>query len=311
MTKKAKLGAATIASFVAAFAATQASAETPFVPAQLGGSMEINSTVGSVGWSDNASLALATSVTPNSDRYAYWGHHWHASDNEARGSVVVSSGSDNTFSLGLNGGGDVISGLNDDSLDLVNASPTDLLDNALMVSYALTPAVEYTSTGTVTADLHTEGNASAKGLGETLGYVDVSVGNKTELVLSGYDTTPGADLTLVPLIGATSETTADLFGNMDSDGLISRVAYGAELIGTSGTELDITDKEVSQTITAGVNNAGSDFYFGRVVNGDLELEGDLDGNGMSMFQEADRTAIAGGGLSRKISFFTMAPTTTP
>lgn len=307
MKSKQKLGTIALVSTLSAVVGGQVSAQTVPSPTQVSGGLEINSEVGSVGWSDNATLALATSATPNAARYEHiYSHFAQYNDrtNEATGTVTVSAGENNTFVLGSPAAVSLLGGVGD--LNLATVTPDELLYGAMVVSYALTPAISYTSYGNVTADLHTEGNASARGLGETLGYVDVTASNTTHLELSELGYSDLGEATSLPLSGATSETTARLFGGMDSDGLISRVSYGAEISGITGTELDIDGISVEQSVTASANN-GSDFSFIRTVPGDLELSGNLDGNGMSMFQEADRTGIAGGGVKRSISFFATEP----
>ncbi|WP_159082335.1 hypothetical protein [Paragemmobacter aquarius] len=297
-----KLGAATTASFLMVFAAGQAMAQT--LPSQLAGSLEVNSSVGTVGWSDNATLALVTSATPDAAR-GWYAHYWNqgrSSDNQAQGTVTVSSGGDNDFMMGTPAAGQLINGAG--NLDLTTVDAGDLLGGALTVSYALTPELDYVSTGSVTADMTTKGNASARGLGETLGYIDASSSNKTSLSLNELGYSDYNEPTVVPIVGATSETTAHIAGQMDSDGLISRVSYDGEISGITGTDLRIDNVTVNQTVRASANKNGADFLFSRDVGDtDLVLTGDLEGNGMSMFQTADRTAIAGGGVDRKISFF--------
>lgn len=287
--------------------------------------VQTDSSVGRVGWAESATLALSTSAIPNADtahRYygRYWGYHNH-NNNSAMGTVTVSSETDEMFSIAaapLMPAGLMAFGMGDDDLDEVDDN--DVVMGAFLIS-SIAPRIDFVHEGTVQVDMETKGTASAAGFGEALAFVDATSSQGASFERNNLVASDNG-IEEVPVFGGAASATTTLFGAIgdDESGLISAVSYGAQIAGSRGTELEIDNVTVSQTVTASAGNGGigslldlsagpgglfggaADFTLSREAD-DLTLAGDVRGNGLSMIQEVERAAIAGGGVKRSVSLF--------
>jgi hypothetical protein len=284
--------------------------------------VQTDSSVGRVGWAETATLALSTSSVPNAEKASrYYGRYWNYNgnnQNSAFGEVTVSSASEETFSISaapLMAAGAYVIG------DLQDIDADEVAEGAFVIA-ATAPRIDFVHEGTVFMDMKTRGAASAAGFGEALAFVDAEASQGASFDVSVLAL--GEDgLEVVPVFGGSSTATSTLFGAIEDpdeeSGLISAVSYGAQIVGSSGSKMKIDEVTVSQTVTASVGDGiggvlggigpqgpsdlfGSDFTFSRTAD-DLTLEGKIRGNGLSMLQEVERAAIAGGGVRRAVSLF--------
>jgi hypothetical protein len=318
---------------VATLLSTAAFAEpTPTVDSGYGGyaALELSSSamVGRAGWSESAALSLATSTIPDYHGSKYWhDSRWNSSyGNRASGTVTVSSDSelegstdDNVFSLGAPG---YLSGLGTGdgpdfgdflpALGALTDTPEAVLLLPLLAATAPAPEIDFVHEGSVTMSGKTRGGASVGGFGESLGFVDASMTRSLGVEIGYVGADVDGDPVRTPLGASSVSATTSLFGAMedpdDEVGLMSRVYYGAELSSTRGSKARLNETTVGQKVTASAGGEGDAFTLTREA-GDLTLSGRLKGNGLSLFQEADRAAIAGGGVQTDVVISIFEPET--
>ena len=268
------------------------------------------------GWSESAALSLATSAVPDYQGSHYWhDDNWNTSfGNRASGTVTVSSdsgieGSDvNSFSLAGPGAASDVGGF---FTNIFSTDPEAVLLLPVSVAASPAPEIDFVHEGTVTMSGKTRGGASLAGYGESLGFVNAT-SSRTAGAEYGYaELDSDGNTVKVPVAGGVATTTTSLFGAMqdpdDEVGLISRVYYGAELSSSRGSKARLNETEVGQKVTARAGGDHTDSFSLTREAGDLTLSGRLKGNGLSLFQEADRAAIAGGGVSTELSLSVFQP----